>query len=76
MRFIEIQVNWHIKRFKRKLLFLQVKTINFSAQQEYKYDARVLRGLYLFVVRVRDGSPLADNVAVPRFFCKKSNVYF
>ena|GEM_PF-1480828 len=47
---------------------MQVKTINFLAQQEFKYDACALRGLYLFVVRVLDGSPLADDVAVPRSF--------
>ena len=47
---------------------MQVKTINFFVQQEYKYYAHALRGLYLFVVRVLDGSPLADDVAVPRSF--------
>ena len=36
--------------------------------REYKYNAHDLRGLYLFVAWVRDGSPLAGNATVPRSF--------
>ena len=40
--------------------------------QEYKYNAHELRGLYLFVAWVRDGSPLAGNATVPRSFFNKT----
>jgi len=48
---------------------LDQNTAKFFAQQEYKYDARVLRGLYLFVVRVLSGSHDSDKFQFHAFFC-------